>query len=442
MSNAVKYLVSLAGAAALVGGVMTSALASRPLAELASFHNLNGNQNVTGVLHVRKNETVYGNFFVKGRQEIYKGLLIRANGLNVTGGIKSDGLSLSGTLNGTDGVFSGGLNVTNALTAGSISSTGKIAGNGMDAGAGGLTTSGGITAGSAGVTTGGKVTASGGVDAGSGTITTSGTVNASNIAAGNIVVTGLLDLSHATINGASSLLSNLTTLTIGSMTGTTSPLTLQENGKTAQIGVDAAGNVTASSLSTTGDVTVGGNLNVHGTTNFNAANLTASSLTAPNATGTTSPGALSLTGNGITLNGATSVNGALTANSGLSLGNASDLTFSTTTSSSGASAGHVNANGDKDVAGAVTVTVQAGAVQTGGYSATVTFTKPFASQPIVTVTALQDPDPNGAAAPKVWVTPQTNNGQYTGFTLHYVPNSVATVPLQYAIAYGYHVIGS
>lgn len=430
MSNAVKYLISLAGATALVGGVMTNALASRPLGEFASFHNLYGNQNVTGILHVKHNETVYGNFFVKGHEQIYKGLLIRGNGLAVVGGIQADGMHLTGTLNGTDAVFTGGLNVTNALSAGSITSgstitaTGRIAGNGIDAGPGGLTTSG-------------KVTATG-VDTGSGNITTSGTVNAGSVAAGNVVVTGLLDLSHATINGASSLLSNLTTLTLGAITSTTSPLTLQENGKTAQLGVDAAGNVTAPSLATVGDVNVGGNLTVRGTTNFTATNLTASGITAPNAATSTSPGPLSLTGNGITLNGNTTVNGGLAANGGLTLAGGSDLNLSTGTSSA---ASHINANGDTDVAGVVTVTAAAVSPPADGFTQSVPFKHPYATQPIVTVTALQDPNPGGAA-PKVWITytPAGNGSQYGAFVLHYLPPQ--TPSAQYTVNYGYHVIGS
>ena len=105
MRDTSKYVVSVVGAAALVASVLTNALASQPSPKLSRpgrTQTVSGNLTVTGVIHANKNETVYGNLYTKGKAEIYKGLLIRANGLTVNaGGVKTDTLDASGALYAT-----------------------------------------------------------------------------------------------------------------------------------------------------------------------------------------------------------------------------------------------------------------------------------------------------------------------------------------------------
>src|SRR3954447_19058322 len=126
MRDASKYIVSVVGAGALVASVLTDALASHPNASgpRPSRAAINSNLNVNGILHVSKNETVYGNFYTKGKAEVYQGLTIRDKGLNVrAGGIKGDTLDVSGALHAQSGVIDQNLNVTANLQAANISGT-------------------------------------------------------------------------------------------------------------------------------------------------------------------------------------------------------------------------------------------------------------------------------------------------------------------------------
>ena len=146
----------------------------------------------------------------------------------------------------------GGKDITNARA---LTATGKVTGDGVDAG------TGAITGGSLTVT--GKVTGNG-VDAGAGDITTTG-----NVKGGTLETTG-----NATIGGALSATGKVTGNGVDAGTGDITGGSLTVTGKVTGNGVDAGagditttGNVKGGTLETTGDATIGRNLDVKGTLN-------------------------------------------------------------------------------------------------------------------------------------------------------------------------------
>ena len=146
----------------------------------------------------------------------------------------------------------GGKDITNARA---LTATGKVTGDGVDAG------TGDITGGSLTVT--GKVTGNG-VDAGAGDITTTG-----NVKGGTLETTG-----NATIGGALSATGKVTGNGVDAGTGAITGGSLTVTGKVTGNGVDAGagditttGNVKGGTLETTGDATIGRNLDVKGTLN-------------------------------------------------------------------------------------------------------------------------------------------------------------------------------
>ena len=146
----------------------------------------------------------------------------------------------------------GGKDITNARA---LTATGKVTGDGVDAG------TGAITGGSLTVT--GKVTGNG-VDAGAGDITTTG-----NVKGGTLETTG-----NATIGGALSATGKVTGNGVDAGTGAITGGSLTVTGKVTGNGVDAGagditttGNVKGGTLETTGDATIGRNLDVKGTLN-------------------------------------------------------------------------------------------------------------------------------------------------------------------------------
>lgn len=440
MIRGLRLAVSVVGAGALAGSVLTGAFAAvpRPFNTQERAHakkySVNGDLTVTSVLKVNKNLSIYGNTYSHGREEVWKGLVVRA------GGIKSDALTVTGPIQAQSAVIATNLQAgaitgtTLALTGaatvgGALSANGKIAGNGVDAGAGGLTTTGASTLGALSAS---SVADSGALSAGS--ITTSGTLNAGATTLSGLTVSGAVNLANANITGnvnfsnanvtglnLSSFLQNgatLPTLTVGSSAATSSPLTVAANGKTASLNVSSTG-----ALTTSGDLAVGGALSVAGA--FAPGSLTTSTVVAPNASGTSTLGSLTLQGNGISLAGNTTI------------ANGADLAFSTASNS----AGHVLATGDVDLAGTVQISAFTGQTPSQGVTVTRSFTEPFATQPAVVVTPMSDPGPNLIGPPKIWVTlNQNSSNQYTGFTLHYAPSQ--TVGASYNVLYAYHVIGS
>ena len=141
------------------------------------------------------------------------------------------------------------------INAGALTATGKVTGDGVEAG------TGAITGGSLTVT--GKVTGNG-VDAGTGDITTRGNVNGATLE-----TTG-----NATIGGALTATGKVTGDGLAAGTGAITGGSLTVTGKVTGNGVDAgAGAITGGSLSVTGDTTlnktdVNGALNVTGESNL------------------------------------------------------------------------------------------------------------------------------------------------------------------------------
>jgi hypothetical protein len=505
MLNRLKYAISILGAAALVSSVLTDALASKPApfhAQVRSGKNqtVSGNLTVSRVARVNNNLSVYGRVYAHGGEQVWKTLTVKNGGLVVSGGTQTDSLTASTLSVSQQATISGNASVGAALTAGSVTSNGTVTAPTLTLSSGGksaqlaVDANGNVALGSAGLTSTGalsaaSVTSSGAITAGS--ITSTGTLTA-----GGLTVTGNVDLSKANVTGlnVSNLnLQNLalTSLSLGSATSATAPLaltengqtetlgvdtngaltvrslavsnnftagaatfsaltlgitsatspalTLAENGKSTQIGVDANGNLTVGGLVATGSINATGGLTVGGTlTLTGATGLVTSTIAAPPATsGSTTPGALTLTGSSIALNGATTVSG----------GN--DLSLSRS-AGSGTAGGHLLAGGSPDVAGIAPITFPSSYGSGAIGTATVCFTKPFATQPIVTITADGDPAPNTTAsnaAPKVYVqtfgsgtSSCSGNG---GFTIHYTAPADATTPATPpTIQYFYHVIGS
>ena len=200
-------------------------------------------------------------------------------------------LTATGKVTG-DGVDAG----TGAITGGSLTVTGKVTGNGVDAGAGDITTTGNVKGGTLETTgnasIGGALTATGkvtgdGVDAGTGaitggslTVTGKVTGNGVDAGAGDITTTGnvkggtLETTGNATIGGALSATGKVTGNGVDAGTGDITGGSLTVTGKVTGNGVDAGagditttGNVKGGTLETTGDATIGRNLDVKGTLN-------------------------------------------------------------------------------------------------------------------------------------------------------------------------------
>lgn len=427
-----RVAVATVGAGALVSSVFTNALASQSHpAELKSTthktYGINGNLKVTGVLRVNKNNSVYGRLYAHGGEQVWNRLLIHTGGVVVSsGGVQTDTLTVAqaATLQGSLTVggnlqaaaISGStLSLTGAATVG-----GKLTSNGVDAGAGGLTTSGAV---STGALTATSIVTNGALQAG--TLTAGGLTVQGNVDLSRASITGTIDFSHATVTGINlgGIGSNFSSLTVGAAGSTTSPLTISENNQTATLGVNSSGQLVTPGLSTTSNLAVAGNGSLTGNlTVAGSGGVTTSVVTAPTPTGGTL-GALTLQGNGISLAGHTT----LVAGNDLILG-------STTTGT--ATASHILANGNGDVAGSVQITTTTG--QSTGTESTVskTFTRAYAATPIVVVTPIQDPaGGNGSVPPRYWVT-----ATQSGFTLHYIPGTA--VATGYSVTFNYHVIGS
>jgi hypothetical protein len=457
MRKSFTAAVAIVGACALIGSLLTNALASKPapLRGLARTHDkkfaVNGSLNVTGVLKVNKNvNIVRGKLYAHNGAQIWKRLTISGGGLISTPALQVTGPSaalFSGGATIAGNVSSGALSVNGALsTTGAASIGGKLTSiGGVDAGTGGVTTTGDIAAknlnASGNITTTGNITtnqltaqtlsitnfapstiSTGAISAATltttsnasvgGTLTTTGdttiggTLRTSTIttptSGGVLNFTGNVSFANAAVTGlGGGVGTNPATLTVGTSGATSPPLTITENNHSASIGVDTNGNMLFST------------------------NLVSSGLIAPTPSGGTQ-GALSLSGVGINLTGTTT------------LTNGSDLTFS---SGSGL-ATHILSAGDTDVAGTVQVGVPGTTVAgTEVTAVTRTFIKPYISQPIVTLTPINDPEPGSSTPPKVWITYSqggTTGTQYISFTVHYVPST--TVPSSgFSPVFGYHV---
>lgn len=167
--------------------------------------------------------------------------------------VANDKTTINGVGISNTQVDMGGKDITNARA---LTATGKVTGDGVDAG------TGAITGGSLTVT--GKVTGNG-VDAGAGDITTTG-----NVKGGTLETTG-----NATIGGALSATGKVTGNGVDAGTGDITGGSLTVTGKVTGNGVDAGaggitttGNVKGGTLETTGNATIGGNLDVTGTLNI------------------------------------------------------------------------------------------------------------------------------------------------------------------------------
>jgi hypothetical protein len=426
MNTGFKLAVSVVGAVALSGSVLTGAFARVP----GPFHTLersqakrysvNGDLTVAHVLRVNSNTNIYGNTYARGKAEVWKGLTVRS------GGIKSDTLMLTGQLQAQSAVIATNLQAgaitgtTISLTGaasvgGALSVTGKIAGNGVDAGAGGLTTTGSATVGGL---TASSITDSGELAAGS--IATNGTLTAGATTLSGLTVTGNVDFTKATVTGLnlSGFLQNgatLPTLQVGATSASTAPLAVVENGKSAALGVNSSG-----ALTTSGDLAVGGNFSVAGS--FSPGTLTTGNVVSPPASGQTTPGgsALNIQGSGINLTGNTT------------LAAGSDLIMSAPTTGS---ASHIAANGDFDLAGSTQLAVPGNVG--AGYDATksVKFAQAYGNAPIVVVTPAQDPVPGINQGAPYWVTTTT-----TDFTIHY-KTVAANSGNGFNLTFYYHVFG-
>ena len=182
---------------------------------------------------------------------------ITGGSLTVTGKVTGNGVDAgAGDITTTGNVKGGTLETTgNATIGGTLSATGKVTGDGIDAG------TGAITGGSLTVT--GKVTGNG-VDAGAGDITTTG-----NVKGGTLETTG-----NASIGGALTATGKVTGDGVDAGTGDITGGSLTVTGKVTGNGVDAGagditttGNVKGGTLETTGDAKIGGDLTVNGKLN-------------------------------------------------------------------------------------------------------------------------------------------------------------------------------
>jgi hypothetical protein len=405
-------------------------------------YTVNGRLTVTDVLRVQKNQSVYGRDYAHGGLQVWKGLTV------TSGGETADSLDVKGALSAASGTFSGNvqtgtlqtgaMNGTTlalsgaATVGGALTSAGKVTGNGLDGGSGGLTTTGAISG--AGLTVS-SIADSGALTAGS--ITSNGPITAGQAAFGNLQVSGSVNFTNATVTGltASNINLNgatLSSLNVGSTSNSAAPFLLNANGKSIALGVNGNGSLTADSLALNSGLSVGGSSTFNGAAAFTgnlsvagSGGVTTGVLQAPTASGSTVPGTLSLIGGTIALNGNVQHSGTT------SLLNGSDLNFST----GNGTATHITTNQDADVAGRITLNASGSNTE---QTATVSFIEPYGSQPYVVVTPTGDPNPGGAA-PKVWVTVTSSGSKWTSFTLHYlVPTGTA-----YAgqIIFNYHVFG-
>jgi hypothetical protein len=272
------------------------------------------------------------------------------------------------------------------LTASSVNDSGQLS-------AGSISTSGALTANS---------------------ISTSGTVQANSLKVTSGVdftganVTGLtlsnLNLNNATVQGfnvTNSLVAGSTSLTTGS------PLTLEQNGQTAGVGVNSSGAVTAAALAVTGST----------------------GITAPILQSASSSSQLTLQGAPVVIKGAT------TLSNNTTLAGGSDLTLSAASSSSG-TATHIISAGDTDLAGQLSLTVPNNtAAGTEVTSSTFTFAKAYGSTPIVVITPTSDTFDAAAGAARYWVSTTSS-----GFSIHYVPTA-KTGTVDRTITFNYVVIG-
>ncbi|HEX8918386.1 MAG TPA: hypothetical protein VF898_07780, partial [Chloroflexota bacterium] len=328
-----RVVIASFGAAALAGGVFTNAMASQP----HPFYGLTkvtgksyvvaGNLNVNGILHANQNESVYGHFYAHNGAQVWKSFIVRTGGMQIlSGGLKTDAL----TVTGTSPVTFQNAAVTNALQAGSISA-GSLAVTSGATVAGKLTVSGGIDAGgsaisttgalSAGSVTTGTLNTSGNVNTGTGTITTGGIQDNGNLTANSIATSGAItanagavfkgtvDFSQATVTGLQTggIGSNFTTLTVGTNGATNPPFTLTANNHSTTLGVTTSGQLALGPISETGDLAVSGNGAFTGNLAVSGSGgVTTSVVSAPAGTNN-SLTALTLQGNGINLNGTTSL---------------------------------------------------------------------------------------------------------------------------------------
>ena len=446
MSIRLKYVVSMLGAGVLATSLITNVMAGHPPFVPAKLSGptktQHGNFVVTGALHVNKNTTIYGHAYARDGLQVTKGLRVTSEGLTVdSGGIKGDSLVVAGPLSAASGTFLGNLQAGaitgNSLSlSGGLTAAGKITSNGVDAGAGGLTTSGAVTA--------GGITDSGSLAAGSTTVsslTDNGDLTARAANLTNLTVSGNVNFTNANLTGLSLGGINLSNLNIGSPSGTNAPLNLSENGKTAQLGVDQSGALTingevtsagltsSGSISTTQSLSVGQNATIGGNVLVSGPGITAASLQAPPASSaSTAPGTLTLGGSTILANGT------------LTLAGADDLTFATPNGSS-APTSHILANGDADLAGTANIVVPANANAT--VDASVTFRRPYSTSPIVTVTPADNAAQSSTGPGNAWVTVNGSNGSFTGFTIHYVPPAdSAKLAAGYTTTFNYIVVGS
>jgi hypothetical protein len=444
MSKGLKLIVPMVGAGALVTSVFSGALASHPPAahkfvgNAVKSYTINGRLTVTDVLRVTKNQSVYGRQYAHGGLQVWKGMTV------TNGGVTADSLSVKGALSAASATLSGNLQAgtlqagtmggsTLALTGaatigGALNSAGRITGNGLDAGTGGLTTTGNVAG--AGFSAS-SITDSGALSSGS--FTTSGSLSAGSAAFGSLQVAGNVNFTNATVTGLNLSGSSLSSLNVGSTSNSALPLNLSSNGKTIAVGVNGNGALTTDSLAVNSGLAVGGNATFAGNLVLGGTGgLTTSLVTAANASGTSTPGPLALTGSTITLSGNVQHNGNTT------LGQGKNLIFTT---GSGA-ATHITAGGDTDVAGTLTVSPASNSasaspdIRTAQYN----FVVPYTSAPVVVVTAAGNPS-QGSLIPAVWVTLNVNSSnQYTGFVLHY--QTSATVANPATVTYNFHVIGS
>jgi len=449
MRKSFTAAVAIIGACALIGSLLTNALASKPapLRGLARTQDkkfaVNGSLNVTGVLKVNKNvNIVTGKLYAHNGAQIWKRLTISGGGLIVTPALQVTGPSAA--------TFAGGLTTSGNVTTGALTVNGALS-----------------TTGAASI--GGKLTSIGGVDAGAGGVTTTGDVAAKNVnASGNITTTGNISANQLTVQTLS--ITNFAPSTIS--TGAISAATLTTTGNASIGGTLSAGSTTLGGLA----LTSGANVNFNGANvNFTGANVTGlsgvgtggnpSSLIVGASTATTSP--LTITENNHSATIGVDTNGNLTVSPGFTTVTTSSLTSSLTSSNTlnalsiagapinlqnatnlvngsdlgfsipGANvASHILANGDADVAGVTSaITVQQNTNPPQTYSTTLkTFSKPYASTPIVVVTPTTNPGLYTTGAVHIWVTAST-----TGFTVNLA--TTGNVTQQYSVSFNYLVIG-
>jgi len=411
MSKRLSIGVSGLAAAALAVSAFSGAFASAPsaahefAAALKTFR-FNGNIKSNGTVHANKNLSSGGRVYAHGGAQVWKGLLVQ-------NGIKTDGLDVTGVVNAQSATVTGNLQA-GAIAGNSLSLTGGATVGGTLSTSGLLTAAGGIDAKSGTITTTGALTADSGTFAHSvtaGSLSTLGTLSAGAATVTGLTVTGPVNFSNAQINFTGAQVTGLNgtsggsanTLSVGTSTGTSSPLTILENSKSSTIGVDTSGNLVLGPITTT-------------------------SLAAPstgvNVNNSGSQSALAISGNPINL----------TSNTNLTGG--SDLTLGTGTNT----ASHLVANGNTDLAGTVTLNVSNATIAgTDIISSTITFAKAYARSPSIVLTATGDPEPGASSAPKVWVELVQSGSQYTGFKIHYVLSATATS--SYSPAYNYIVVG-